>query len=57
MLLEFMHALEKNMYCTYAGSCLRSGASGTAVAFYKSNRKVGLSWKDSIIQENNTVCI
>ena len=44
MLLEFMHALEKNMYCTYAGSCLRPGVSGNAVAFYKSNRKVCWSW-------------
>ena len=42
MLLEFMHALEKNMYCTYSGSCIRPGATGSAVAFYKSNRKVRL---------------
>ena len=41
MLLELMHALEKNMYCAYAGSCLRPSAFATAaVAFYKSNRKV-----------------
>lgn len=40
MLLEFMHTLEKNMYCTYAGSCMRPGVTGSAVAFYKSNRKV-----------------
>lgn len=42
MLLEFMHGLEKNMYCTYSGSCIRPGATGNAVAFYKSNRKVKL---------------
>ena len=40
MLLEFMHGLEKNMYCTYAGSCIRPGVVGSAVSFYKSNRKV-----------------
>ena len=40
MLLEFMHGLEKNMYCTYAGSCIRPGVGGSAVSFYKSNRKV-----------------
>ena len=42
MLLELMHALEKNMYSVYAGSCLRPTAvASAAVAFYKSNRKVG----------------
>ncbi len=41
MLLELMHALEKNMYSAYAGSCLRPMAlASAAIAFYKSNRKV-----------------
>ena len=41
MLLELMHALEKNMYSAYGGSCLRGiPFSSSAVAFYKSNRKV-----------------
>ena len=44
MLLEMMHALEKNMYSAYAGSCLRPAAyAGTAIAFYKSNRKASLT--------------
>ncbi|KAL0019463.1 hypothetical protein WJX77_007420 [Trebouxia sp. C0004] len=45
MLLELMHALEKNMYSAYAGSCLRPVAfASAAVAFYKSNRKVCEDW-------------
>lgn len=50
MLLELMHALEKNMYSTYAGSCLRPTAlASAAIAFYKSNRKVrvGMSAPDN----------
>lgn len=43
MLLEMMHALEKNMYSAYAGSCLRlAGYGSVAISFYKSNRKVGI---------------
>ena len=41
MMLEMMHALEKNMYSAYAGSCMRpAGYVSAAIAFYKSNRKV-----------------
>ena len=41
MLLEMMHALEKNMYSAYAGCCLRSAGHGnTVITFYRSNRKV-----------------
>ena len=41
MLLEMMHALEKNMYSAYAGSCMRpAGYASAAISFYKSNRKV-----------------
>ncbi len=44
MLLELMHALEKNIYSAYAGSCLRPTAfASAAVTFYKSNRKVRCS--------------
>lgn len=43
MLLEMMQALEKNMYSTYAGCCLRSaGYTSAAIAFYRSNRKVSM---------------
>ena len=43
MLLEMMHALEKNMYSAYAGCCLRSaGYASVVISFYRSNRKVSM---------------
>ncbi len=62
MLLELMHALEKNMFSAYAGSCLRPMAlASAAVAFYKSNRKVRkilaclLTLRSAVRMESRTV--
>lgn len=61
-MLELMHALEKNMFSAYAGSCLRPMAlASAAVAFYKSNRKVRkilaclLTLRSAVRMESRTV--
>ena len=41
LLLEFMGALERNLYTAYDGSCLRAAPTAAAAAtFFHQNRKV-----------------
>lgn len=40
LLLEFMGALERNLYAAYDGSCLRASPPRPAATFFYQNRKV-----------------
>lgn len=39
LLLEFMGALERNLYAAYEGSCLRAPTPTAAATFFYQNRK------------------